>query len=85
MASHCARQYDVWEWLADLEQMVKCHGHDHFYIYRKLCQVKSREEKVFLREVSKSCFLEVLKRTKITALLRSEYNDKIIFIVIVYK
>ena len=88
VASHYARQYDVWEWLADLEQMVKRHGHDYFYIYRKLCQIKNwlilsekinftaeiprREEKVFLREVSKSYFLKVLKRTKIAAPLRSE-------------
>ena len=36
VTSHYARQYDVWEWLADhLEQMVKRHGHDYFYIYRK--------------------------------------------------
>ena len=80
---------------------MKRHGHDYFYIYRKLCQIKNwlilsekinftaeiprREEKVFLREVSKSYFLKVLKRTKIAAPLRSEYDDKIMFIVIVYK
>ena len=101
VASHYARQYNVWKRLTNLEEIVKRHGHDHFYLYRKLCQVRnwcilskkikfpaeipSREEKVFLGEISKSCFLKVIKRTKITAPLRSEYDDEIMFTVIVYK
>ena len=91
----------MWEQLADLEQIVKRHGHDHFDIYRKLFQIKnllilndkikftaeipSREENVFLRKMSKSCVLKVIKRTKITAPLGSEYNSKIMFTMTVYK
>ena len=71
------------------------------YIYRELCQIKnwlilsekiqftaeirSREENVFLREMSKSCFLKVIKRKKITVPLQSECDEEIMFTVIVYK
>ena len=41
VASHYARQYDVWGQLTDLEEIVKHLGHDDFYLYRKLCQVKN--------------------------------------------
>ena len=80
---------------------MKRHGHYHFDIYRKLFQIKnllilnekikftaeipSREENVFLRKMSKSCVLKVIKRTKITAPLGSEYNSKIMFTMTVYK
>ena len=101
VASHYAGQYDVWERLADLEEIVKRHGHDNFYIYRRVCQIKnwltlsenikftaeilSREENIFLRERSNSCSLKVIKRTKITAPLQSDYDDKIMFTMIVCK
>ena len=29
VASHYARWYDVWQQLADLEEIMKRHGHDH--------------------------------------------------------
>ena len=48
-------------------------------------EIPSREENVFLREMSKSCVLKVIKRTKITAPLGSEYNSKIMFTMTVYK
>ena len=38
VAGHYARQYEVEDWLVDLEEIVEQHEHDHFYIYRKLCQ-----------------------------------------------
>ena len=101
VASHYAGQYDVWERLADLEEIVKRHGHDNFYIYRRVCQIKnwltlsenikftaeilSREENIFLRERSNSCSLKVIKRTKITAPLQSDYDDKIMFTMILCK
>ena len=34
VASHYARQYDVWGQLTDLEEIVKHLGHDDFYLYR---------------------------------------------------
>ena len=41
VASHYARQYEVEDWLVDLEEIVKRYRHNHFYIYRKLCQIKN--------------------------------------------
>ena len=81
----------------DLEE----HGNDPFFSYRKLCQNKnfmvlckntkftaeipSKKEHIFLRELSKKCFVKVIKRTKLTAPLESEYDDEIMFILIVYR
>ena len=41
VASHYARQYEVEDWLINLEEIVEQYGHNHFYIYRKLCQIKN--------------------------------------------
>ena len=81
------------------EETVEPDGNDPFFIYRKLCQIKnfmvlcenkkltveipSKKEHIFLWELPKKCFVKVIKRTKFTAPLRSEYDDEIIFTVIV--
>ena len=95
-----ARDYDVWENLLNLEKVVEQHGNDPFFIYRKLCRIKyflvlcenkkftveipSKEEHIFLTELSKKCFVKVTKRTKLTASLWSEYDDEI-FAITVYR
>ena len=48
-------------------------------------ELPSREERIFSRELTKSCFLIVTKRTEFTAPLRSESEDEIMLTVIVYK
>ena len=40
VTNHYARQYEVKDWLVNLEEIVDQHRQDHFYIYRKLCQIK---------------------------------------------
>ena len=101
VASHYARQYEVEDWLINLEEIVEQHGHNHFYIYRKLCQIKnwlivsdknkftaeipSRKEHIFLKELIRSCVLTITKRRKLAAPLRSEFDNEIMFTVIVYK
>ena len=82
-------------------ETVEQHGNDPFFIYRKLCQIKhfmvlcenkkltveipSKKEHIFLSELPKKCFVKVIKRTKSTAPLRSEYDDEIMFTVIFYR
>ena len=72
-----------------------------FFIYRKLGQFKnfmvlcenkkltveipSKKEHIFLRDLPKTCFAKVIKRTKLTAPLRREYDNKIMFTIIVYR
>ena len=41
VTNHYAREYDLRENLLDLEKCVEQHGHNCFYIYRKICQIKS--------------------------------------------
>ena len=48
-------------------------------------ELPSREEHIFSRELTKSCFLIVTKRTEFTAPLPSESEDEIMLTVIVYK
>ena len=48
-------------------------------------EIPNKKEHIFLRELSKKYFVKVIKRTKLTAPLQSEYDDEIIFIIIVYR
>ena len=51
-------------------------------IYDKKHQAKKN---LFLRELSKTCYIKVIKRTKLDAPLLSEFDDEIIFTIVVYK
>ena len=71
------------------------------YTYRKICQIKnwlilseekkntievlSNKELIFLREPSKTCYIKVIKQTKLVAPLLRESDDEIIFTIAVYK
>ena len=41
VAGHYARQYEVNDWLVNMEEIWEQHGHSHFHIYRKLCQIQN--------------------------------------------
>ena len=101
ITNNYARNFNMSENLLNLEKTVEQHGNDPFFIYRKLCQFKnfmvlcenkkltveipSKKEHIFLRDLPKKCFVKVIKRTKLTAPLRREYDNKIMFTVIVYR
>ena len=101
VASHYARQYEVNDWLVNMEEIWEQHGHSHFHIYRKLCQIQNwhidsdknkvkakiprRKEHIFKKELTRLSFLKVTKGTKLTAPLRSEFEYEIMFTVIVCK
>ena len=48
-------------------------------------EVLSNKELIFLRELSKTCYIKVIKQTKLAAPLLRESDDEIIFTIAVYK
>lgn len=101
ISTHYARENNMWENLVYLAEIFERHGNNTFYIYRKLCQIKTwhlvsnpkqlaceipnKKEQIFLRKLSKPCFIKVIKRKKITMPLQSQYNDEVLFTIVVYK
>ena len=69
------------------------------FFYGKFCQIKnfmvlcenkkftveipSKKEHIFLRDLSKKCFVKVIKRIKLTAPQWGEYDNETMFTVIV--
>ena len=95
------RENNMWENLPNLVDILEWYGNNMFYIYRKLCQIRnwlfvsnqkqftcqilSKKQHIFLRKLSKVCFIKVIKRKKIIMSLRSIYDDGILFAIFIYK
>ena len=100
LSLHYSNRFDVWEVRPDLTEILERHGHNKYYIYRKICQFKnhllltqekcytveipSKYEHALLEDISKVCFIKT-KRRKITQPLNSEFDDEIMFLITVYK
>ena len=90
---HYSKCYDVWEVRPELTEILERHGDDKYHIFRKIIQFKNylllSEEKKFtakipshceamlLDDLSKSCYLKINRRRKITEPLKCEFMDKI--------
>ena len=93
--STCRRTFSIWKKLWSNMEMIRFLFIENFVnlkIFMVLCENKkltveilSKKEHIFLRDLPKKCFVKVIKRTKLTAPLRREYDNKIMFTVIVYR
>ena len=98
---HFSNRYDVWEVRPNLIEILERHGDNKYCFFRKILQFKNwlllSEENKFtaeipshpkatlLEDLSKSCYLKVKRRRKITEPLKSEFMDEIMFLVTVFK
>ena len=96
---HYSKCYDVWEVRPDLTEILERH-HDKCHIFRKIIQFKnylllseekkftakipSRCEATLLDDLSKSGYLKIKRRRKITEPLKCEFMDKIMFLITVF-
>ena len=97
---HYSKCYDVWEVRLELTEILERHGDDKYHIFRKIIQFKNylllSEEKKFtakipshceamlLDDLSKSCYLKINRRRKITEPLKCEFMDKIMLLITVF-
>ena len=96
---HYSKCYDVWEVRPDLTEILERHD-DKCHIFRKIIQFKnylllseekkftakipSRCEATLLDDLSKSGYLKIKRRRKITEPLKCEFMDKIMFLITVF-
>ena len=96
---HYSNHYDVWGVRSDLIEMLERHGDDKYCIFWKIlvqklpfiirrkkftAEIPSCREAMLLDDLSKSCYLKVKRRRKITEPLRSEFMEEM-FLLTVYK
>ena len=101
LADHYTREYNVLDFKDNLMKLIENHGNQPFYILRYLSLVKnfliinknlkytievpSRREYLFLEDLTKECFIQVIKWRTMKELLNSKFLGNIYFTVNVYK
>ena len=87
VASHYARQYEVNDWLVNMEEIWGQLKTGLLIVIKIKLKPKFQEGKnIFLKkELTRLSFLKVTKGTKLTTPLRSEFEYEIMFTVIVCK